>query len=365
MNSVQVSPRAKVRVISTDDQILQSLSHCLEPAFKLEWVRSEAWPNEREHADVEVVIHTDRATARTGDIVLVAEPVLDSDWYECKWPCEDSSTLVALVRSCAGQNRVDVAPDWNMDQAVLRVLQTDQQAGRAIQTRMLPSDSLRADRVQVELGFFPSLLLSGDFADYFCVDRESRVMFLLADVAGHGVSSAMVTVVIKNLINRLRRNLERGSSFDLLSPSRVLERINNELQFTALGKHATVFCGLLDTEQRALTYSVAGHTPLPVLVQNGIGQVLQGKGRPVGLFDQVDYAETVISIAPGAFHLCLSSDGVLDLLPGSNSREQTEALNERVSQCDGTLSDLVNRLGWNSQQTLPDDVTLLVVAGQE
>ena len=98
MNSVPVSPRAKVRVISTDDQILQSLSHCLEPAFKLEWVQSEAWPDQREHADVEVVIHTDRATARTGDVVLVPEPVLDSDWYECKWPCEDASTLLALVK---------------------------------------------------------------------------------------------------------------------------------------------------------------------------------------------------------------------------------------------------------------------------
>ena len=126
----------------------------MEPAFKLEWVQSEAWPDQREHADVEVVIHTDRATARTGDIVLVAEPVLDTDWFECKWPCEDASTLLALVRSCARQNRVDGVPNWNIDQAVLRVLQTDQQAGRAIQTRMLPSDSLRTERVQVELASF-------------------------------------------------------------------------------------------------------------------------------------------------------------------------------------------------------------------
>lgn len=363
MTKLPVAPRPKVRVISTDDSVLLGLSQCLEPHFKLEWVQASQWPVDRVHTDVDVVIHTDPLAVQPGQLLLVAEPDLTRDWFEVRWPTREPDMLVHMVGLCAQQQRQAIQSEWGLEQEVLQVLQTDQQAGRAIQSRMLPNHALSNERVHIELGFFPSLLLSGDFADFFQADRPSRVMVLLADVAGHGVSSAMVTVVIKNLVNRLRRNMERGSSFDLLSPSRVLERINNELQFTALGKHATVFCALIDTDQRSMTYSVAGHTPMPVLVQDGETQILEGKGRPVGLFDQVDYSETVIGLSEQGYHLCLASDGVLDLLPGSNARERSAALSHAVGNCDGELEKLTQQLTWQDGNTLPDDVTLLMVRG--
>lgn len=357
------APRPKVRVISTDDQILLGLSQCLEPHFKIEWVQASQWPLDRSHSDVQVVIHTDPQAVQAGQILLVSKPNLDANWIEVRWPTQDPDTLVQLVRTLAQQQRHARQADWGIEQEVLQVLQTDQQAGRAIQSRMLPSHALSNEKIHIELGFFPSLLLSGDFADFFQADRPSRIMVLLADVAGHGVSSAMVTVVIKNLINRLRRNMERGSSFDLLSPSRVLERINNELQFTALGKHATVFCALIDSDQRSMTYSVAGHTPMPILAQDGQVVTLQGKGRPVGLFDAVEYSETVVELSEQGYHLCLASDGVLDLLSGQNTRERTDALAMLVGQCDGHLQKLTQGLSWHDGTTLPDDVTLLMIRG--
>jgi len=363
MSTLHGAPRPKVRVVSTDDQILQGLSQILEPHFKLEWVDAQYWAHGREHLDVDVVIHSDPHSVKAGEILLVSEVNLDTPWYEIQWPCDAPDALVQLVRSVALVKRQTLSQQWDLDHAILQVLQTDQQAGRAIQTRMLPSEPLQGERLQVELGFFPSLLLSGDFADYFVADRPSRVMVLLADVAGHGVSSAMVTVVIKNLVNRLRRNLARGSSFDLLSPSRALERINNELQVTALGKHATVFCGLIDTEQNTLTYSVAGHTPMPVLVQQGQAQVLSGKGRPVGLFDQVDYSESVVQLSEQGFHLCIASDGVLDLISGDNTQQRTQGLTHAIQHSQGQLEHLTQLLGWQEGQSLPDDVTLLMVRG--
>lgn len=364
MTELPVSPRPKVRVVSTHDEILRGLSHCLEPHFKLEWVQAERWDDQRPHMDVDVVIQTDPASVMPGDILLVSDVQGQTDWHQVVWPLESESLFIELVRSVAQSKRQRRSEQWNMDQAILDVLQTDQQAGRSIQMRMLPSEPLVRPSLSVELGFFPSLLLSGDFADYFEADRSSRVMVLLADVAGHGVSSAMVTVVIKNLLNRLRRNLARGSSFDLLSPARVLERINNELQFTALGKHATVFCGLVDTEQGSLTYSVAGHTPMPVLVQGGQAQVLQGKGRPVGLFDEVDYSETVIQLQ-GRYHLGIASDGILDLLSGRNTQERTQALTQAFENSHGRLAEVTSQLAWHDGKALPDDVTLVMVSGEQ
>src|SRR5690554_5125938 len=108
----------------------------------------------------------------------------------------------------------------------LEELRNDQLAGRQAQLRMLP-EPLQVQGIECSHRLVPSLLLSGDFLDYFLLP-DKRLVFYLADVSGHGASSAFVTVLLKNLTYRLRRNLKRGSSDDLLYPDLVLERINSE-----------------------------------------------------------------------------------------------------------------------------------------
>src|SRR5690606_20716487 len=76
--------------------------------------------------------------------------------------------------------------------ASLHLLQEDQNAGRQVQMNMLPTTPWQADGLQFAHQIIPSLYLSGDFVDYFRVD-ERRVAFYLADVSGHGASSAFVT----------------------------------------------------------------------------------------------------------------------------------------------------------------------------
>ncbi|MDO6804635.1 hypothetical protein Q4595_19455, partial [Wenyingzhuangia sp. 1_MG-2023] len=79
----------------------------------------------------------------------------------------------------------------------LEELRTDQMAGRQIQMRMLP-DSLNYNGLCCDHRIFPSLMLSGDFLDYFELG-EHLLVFYIADVSGHGSSSAFVTVLLKNL----------------------------------------------------------------------------------------------------------------------------------------------------------------------
>ena len=107
--------------------------------------------------------------------------------------------------------------------------------------------------------------MSGDFVDSIAIN-EHQTLFYLADVSGHGASSALVTVLLKNMTTRLVRNYNRGSSFDILSPLATLQRINRELLLTGLGKHLTMFIGLIDAQRGTLTYAVGGHHPMPVLI---------------------------------------------------------------------------------------------------
>ena len=354
MVKMPAAKQGRVRVITTDVLVLEALSQILADSFKLEWVQGDAWPDQALLADGELLVWVDQAE----DKLLLSASASQTAPIIFPWPLSIPETLVS---TCQQLVVVHGRAEWQPDVEVLRVLHADQRAGRAIQKRLLPNQSLSNANLSCELGFFPSLLLSGDFVDFFEADRPSRVVCILADVAGHGVSSAMVTVIIKSLINRLRRNLARSSSFDLLSPARVLERINAELISTGLGKHATVFVGLFDSEQGRVNYAVAGHTPLPMLVDGNGARKLEGTGRPVGLFDQVEYHEHSEDFDANGFHCVIASDGVMDLLAGENIQSREANLASLVQQCGGNLDQLIASLDMSEDVDLPDDVTLLLI----
>ena len=95
-------------------------------------------------------------------------------------------------------------------------LRSDQQAGRKVQMKMLP-DPIKDETLHFSHIIKPSLMLSGDFLDYFPLD-DKHYGFYIADVSGHGASSAFVTVLLKNLTYRLKRNLKRCLLYTSPSP---------------------------------------------------------------------------------------------------------------------------------------------------
>jgi sigma-B regulation protein RsbU (phosphoserine phosphatase) len=152
--------------------------------------------------------------------------------------------------------------------AGIQELRADHKAGLQVQLRMLPRSPKIVHDFRFEHSVRPSLYLSGDFLDFFNLD-DQRCLFYFADVSGHGASSAFVTVLLKNLTMRLKRNFKRGSSDDISRPDRFLKRVNTELLATDLGKHVTIFAGVIDRQSRILTYAVGGHFPLPVIRAGG------------------------------------------------------------------------------------------------
>ena len=83
-------------------------------------------------------------------------------------------------------------------------LQQDQQAGKHVQQLLLPDTPKDIENYRFCHFILPSLYLSGDFVDYFLVG-EDHAAFFVADVSGHGASSAFVTVFLKNLFARKRK----------------------------------------------------------------------------------------------------------------------------------------------------------------
>ena len=245
-------------------------------------------------------------------------------------------------------------------QASLHLLQEDQNAGRQVQMNMLPTTPWEADGLHFAHQIIPSLYLSGDFADYFRVD-EHRVAFYLADVSGHGASSAFVTVLLQFMTTRLLYEWRRNGVLPEFKPSDVLGHINRGLINCKLGKHVTMLGGVIDLQSGQLTYSIGGHLPLPVLFSEGEARYLEGRGLPVGLFEEASYNDLVMQLPP-SFSLSMMSDGILDLLPGDTLKEKEAALPRLVSEAGGTLDGLRQVFGLANLRDMPDDIALLVLS---
>ena len=284
-------------------------------------------------------------------------------------PLEDLAMLEHAVHRALDRSRLrlenrryrEQLETANRDlQASLHLLQEDQDAGRQVQMNMLPVTPWSVDDFDFAHQIIPSLYLSGDFVDYFRVD-DRRIGFYLADVSGHGASSAFVTVLLKFMTIRLLYESRRGGTLREFKPSEVLDHINRGLINCKLGKHVTMLGGVIDQEHDVLHYSIGGHLPMPVLYTGDGARYLEGRGLPVGLFVEATYQNFELKL-PETFSLTLLSDGILDLLPGETLKEKESALPGLVTDAGGTLDGLRRVLGLADLADMPDDIALLVLS---
>lgn len=292
---------------------------------------------------------------RLGASDYMVKPILDMAMLEHS--VKRNLELVALERQNQSY-RYHLETVNKELRAGLDELRSDQQAGRQIQMKMLPEFA--------DVGGFhfrhiikPSLLLSGDFLDYFPLD-DKHYGFYIADVSGHGASSAFVTVLLKNLTYRLKRNLKRGSSDDLFYPVKVLERINQEMLNTGFGKHLTIIYAVLNIETSEVNYSVGAHFPMPVLLTEGKANYLSGSGMPVGLFKEAEYKAYNITL-PSTFSLHMFSDGVLEVIPSTSLTEKENYLLNLIEGQQGRHDDIVEKLNLKNDHDVPDDIALMTV----
>ncbi len=283
-----------------------------------------------------------------------------SDYFTL--PLEDIPGLERSIRKQSYHHKLFSESQYYREELEhsLAVLQEDQQAGHHVQQKVLPPNHTDINDYHFDYCLKPSLYLSGDYVDFFSIS-DSLSMFYLADISGHGASSAFVTVLLKNMSNRLLRNYVRGSSFDILSPTDVLGRINKELLDTGLGKHLTIFVGLLDRVENTLQYGIGGHFPMPILLQNGQAQYLPGGGMPAGLFEDAEFDGRIVKLEDD-FQLSIFSDGILEIMEANTLEEKESMLLQACAKRYDCVSQLLASLGADDVEEAPDDIALLSVS---
>jgi serine phosphatase RsbU (regulator of sigma subunit) len=283
-------------------------------------------------------------------------------------PIEDAEVLEHAIGRCIEQRNLR---QENLDyreqleeanqglQQNLEVLEQDQQAGKQVQLKMLPPSPNSFGSYTFSHKIVPSLLLSGDFVEYFTVG-DHYVVFFIADVSGHGASSAFVTVLLKNMFARKRSDFIHRADNTILSPVGMLDVANRNLLNTEIGKHATLCVGVINQQTDVLRYSVAGHLPLPLLATAEGCQYLHGEGMPVGLFSEAEYTEKSMEL-PECFVMTLFSDGILEVLPVDGLMAQEEYLLETLKSAPGTVEQLSELLELDKVVDAPDDIAMLLI----
>jgi sigma-B regulation protein RsbU (phosphoserine phosphatase) len=244
-------------------------------------------------------------------------------------------------------------------------LQRDQRAGRYIQMGMLPPNPMAIDRYRFQHRIVPSLILSGDFVDYFRL-TDRHFAFYVADVSGHGASSAFVTVLLKNFSRRLRREY-RPSMLD--EPGEILEWFNRELLDQRMDKHVAVIMAIGDLQSNSLRVANAGHFPPAILVSSGgsgsgaaerpTANFVEQRGKPVGLFEQVHYDARTVELDVGD-RLVVFSDGVLDALEDMDLSQKESCLLQAAASQNG-MDSIWQALGIDVSNDAPDDMTCLTI----
>jgi serine phosphatase RsbU (regulator of sigma subunit) len=156
--------------------------------------------------------------------------------------------------------------------------------------------------------FMPCKELGGDIFDYFWLDAEHFVLYLL-DVCGHGIGAALHSVSIFNLLRQ-----QSLPNVDFLKPAQVLKALNKALFMERYGDmYFTLWYGVYRPQDKTLSFACGGHPPALFFESREKRQIdLLGTDPPIGIMHDLDYQEETITLPYGG-RMYIYSDGVYEL----------------------------------------------------
>jgi len=231
-----------------------------------------------------------------------------------------------------------------------------------VQEYLLPNKSPQIPNIGIAARSIPARGVCGDFYDFISLNPY-EIAFSLADIAGKGMSAAMIATMLQSATR-----LCVGSYYPIPAILSILNRFM--FRHTEAIRYATMFYGQVNAQERTLTYSNAGHTP-GIFCRDGKIQLLEIGGPFVGIFEQCSYEQETIELRPNDA-LVVYSDGVTDAgatpeAPnpedgfGQERLEATIVANASLpaNALLDAISDEVTRYASGNKQF--DDITMIVM----
>jgi sigma-B regulation protein RsbU (phosphoserine phosphatase) len=280
------------------------------------------------------------------------------------------ASIELAVEAMQGGGRDFVQKPWDNDKLlgslrrqieegrVLREKKREVEEAREIQRRLVPAQLPKVSNCDIEAFWKPAFDVGGDYYDAIRLN-ENAVALCIADVAGKGLPAAL-------LMSNVQASVRALAPVTTTAAEMCHELNRVAVENTRSGKFITLFYGVLDSVQRTLRYSNAGHVPPFLVKEDGTVERLWEGGTVLGIFSDAQYEEREIRFAPGD-RLVLVTDGITEASNASGEefgearlihflREHRQLSTVELRQ---SLLDTVAAFGG---QALQDDATLMIVS---
>jgi serine phosphatase RsbU (regulator of sigma subunit) len=191
----------------------------------------------------------------------------------------------------------------------LKYIQRDLQVAAQIQKNSLPHIPDRYGELEFASYYKASRDIGGDFYD-MVVHNPSEISVMIADVSGKGTPAALFMELSKTIIS---------SEVTRTTSPREALMVSNEIiqEKSGFVLFVTVFLARINSSQKTITYSSAGHNRMLLFRKNQNDlSILSGKGTPLGI-GKTELSEHSVDYEPGDY-LILYTDGVTEVM---NSKE--------------------------------------------
>jgi len=240
-----------------------------------------------------------------------------------------------------------------------------------VQRNLLPATGLTLSGIDL-CGFCqPASQVGGDYFDYVPLG-DKRVGICIADVAGKGISAALLMSVVQaSLRGQLIGTQEQV-------PVRSVVAMLNRLICSSVttARYVTCFYGQLDAADGSFRFVNAGHNPpllfrrpLPQAQETGVIPVFQRLscgGVVLGMFPDSKFEEGEVLLSSGDV-LVAYTDGVteaMNLLQEEFSEDRLQAAIADVSHLSAReiLDNIIARVSqWSKGAPQHDDITVVVL----
>ncbi len=272
-----------------------------------------------------------------------------------------SRTHLDLLAAVALQVAV-VVENARLHEAALqaRTIERDLELAQEIQLGLLPDSAPQIDGYEFFEFYSPARAIGGDYYDYVSL-RDGRLAILLADVAGKGISAALIMALLSSL---MRAYLESE-----MSPLDAVHRANLQLAKRCTeGKFVTLLMLLLDPNTHEIQVVNAGHWCPLIRRRDGTVEFVgeSETGLPLGVDCDSSFAAALTYLNAGE-SLVLFTDGILDAVNQAGSFYGFDRLGARLAgdpetapQLGRHIVDDVHRFAGNYPQF--DDICLLCLS---
>lgn len=209
------------------------------------------------------------------------------------------------------------------------------------QQRLIMDKSKMECNNEKELYYYhrPARVVGGDFYYATRVD-EDNIVYIVADVMGHGIVSNYVVAMIKGAFKVLCHQYK--------TPGEIMTNLNKMLydEFDKMGVFTTCLISVFNTKDNTISVSNAGHYS-PIIINND-GLIKRDlncvKGIPIGILEESEYTSNVFNVTECPM-ICMFTDGVLEI---KNKEKEEYGI--------GRLEEFLRKNYSNSQEKIVENI---------